>query len=423
MLDLDVVVSKAVELYELKYSNFRFHDPNPMAICLPCGSPVQAIRLELSRKACLHIHSIGFIDGEGGRAEAELHNVQASSRYGDDLQKSWGGQVLDVDGAHAFSIHTLAEDDPWVQLDLKSPVDCAAVVIRNRSGGTARRSVGLMVRALVDGVWVSLYNDDVEFRSFVREVAESCFGQAGDAVGLYGAVEVACSIIAFRYDGIQRVLDGHGMDERQLVELKRSINDRVLRNRELEWTSHGIRRSFRFWSRQEQMDYVSLAVRVCDDLRAVSNDVCLGFGSVLAIARDGALIPHDDDLDVIVGFGKEGVGGIGAALEIVRKHLVGEGYKVQGRFFSHWHVLRGGRKIDVFVGVVEDGFVGWYPGRRRAFRREDIFPPRAVQFLGSTCPVPRDIELYLRKTYGPEWRTPDLGWKHEWDRTSYLDLV
>jgi hypothetical protein len=423
MSEIDAIVSKANRLHESRFQAFRFHAPNPAGLHIKCGLPIQAVRIELPRKACLHVHSVSFVDSTGARLKASVANVQASSNYDNADGAAWLARIVEPDGAHPFAVHTLADSNPWIQLNLAEPISAAAIVIRNRAGRTARRTVGLSVSVLVDGAWTIVYDDESEFRRFVSEVAGHRHETGSDPDLLRGVAEVACSAIAYRYDGIQRVLDAQALAPGQVAELKRAINERVLRVRELEWTSHGVRRSFRFWSRKEQEDYVALAVKVCEDLGSVSDDVCFGFGSVLAIVREGGLIQHDDDLDIIVAFDKSKVEGIKAALGVVRECLVAKGYKVQGNFFSHWHVLRGGRKVDVFVGLVEEGQIGWFPGRRRAFRKEEVFPAGTAEFLGSTCPVPRDVERYLSETYGANWRTPAPGWRHDWDRGAYLDLV
>src|SRR5690606_35569066 len=104
-------------------------------------------------------------------------------------------------------------------------------------------------------------------------------------------------------------------------------------------------------------------------------DACLGFGSVLSLVRDRDLIPHDDDLDIIVGFPPEVAPRLSVALTLAAEHLTTLGYKVSGKFFSHRHVSRGGMKLDVFVGIYEDGdSIGWFPGARGALRRCDVFP-------------------------------------------------
>jgi hypothetical protein len=198
-------------------------------------------------------------------------------------------------------------------------------------------------------------------------------------------------------------------------------NREILVGRSLEWTSHGIKRSFRFWSAPERRAYVEYASRVVDDLRSLSELVCLGFGSVLAAVRDGDLIPHDDDLDIIIGFGPDQAADLPTALDRLAEHLGEQGYAVTGNHVTHRWVRRreGGPTVDVFVGMVEDGRVGWYPGKRRAFGVDEMFPVSTGTIAGVRCTLPRNPLLYLETVYGESWRIPDSGFKHDWNPREY----
>lgn len=422
MSDIDHLVSSAEALYQRAFPALKFLEPRPVDLRIDRVMSVSALRVELPSRSCLHIHSIALL-GESG---APLHvdaSVEASSFYGPAGPDGGASRVLDWEGSHSFSVHTEMEVRPWVEVSFREPVSVRGVLLRNRSGVYARRAAGMSLSALVSGKWVHLH-DDVEEADRLAVSLIGLVNRGSPVVGaLEAAAEAASAALASRYEGMDRLLSAHRLAAAEVAEVKRAINRHVLYGRQLEWTSHGVRRSFRFWSDQESAGYVGLAVRVCSDLQAVSPDVCFGFGSVLAIVRDAALIKHDDDLDVIVAFEATAVGSLRKALELVRDALVARGYRVQGSFLSHWHVMRDGKKVDVFVGLFEEGEIGWFPGRRRAFVKSDVFPARLESFLGFDCPVPRDAEKYLQELYGPNWRMPIPGWRHDWDRSAYLDLA
>ena len=84
--------------------------------------------------------------------------------------------------------------------------------------------------------------------------------------------------------------------------VKGALNEVVLAPRSLEWTIHGPTRCFRYWTPRQKRLYTQLAATIAEELSDLTPSVSLGFGSVLGVVRDSALIPHDDDLDIIIGF-------------------------------------------------------------------------------------------------------------------------
>jgi hypothetical protein len=160
-----------------------------------------------------------------------------------------------------------------------------------------------------------------------------------------------------------------------------------------------------------------------DALRSLTPNACFGFGSALAIVRDHALIPHDDDLDIIVGFEPDEASTIADGLQRVERHLSGLGYEVSGSFDAHRHVRLPGRKpVDVFVGLFEGDSISWYPAARGALTRAVVFPASSAPLLGVTCPIPAQPEVYLERMYGSGWRVPDPYFNHPWNVADYADI-
>ncbi|WAX98152.1 hypothetical protein N7E70_028995 (plasmid) [Aminobacter sp. NyZ550] len=216
-----------------------------------------------------------------------------------------------------------------------------------------------------------------------------------------------------------------GATQAGITALRPLINESFLKERELEWTAHGFMRSFRFWSRAEKAAYLEFANQVTATIAdKLSPNVCLGYGAALAIARSNDLIPHDDDLDLIVAMPLAEYGSITAAVKAVEDTLSTAGYVCEGSYVSHRHVaLPGGYCIDVFVGVEEDGLFTSYPGPRRVLKMDDVFPTGTKQLFGQDCAVPRDLERYISVVYGENWREPDPGFSHNWDREAFGDLI
>ncbi|MCL3816994.1 class I SAM-dependent methyltransferase [Aeromicrobium wangtongii] len=223
------------------------------------------------------------------------------------------------------------------------------------------------------------------------------------------------------YHGLRETRELSDEQKKELIEL---INSLYLLDRELEWTNHGILRSFRFWSRGEKVEYLHAANGLAEVLEGIGSEVLIGFGSVLAYVRDQDFIPHDDDLDLIVAFDATEVGSLTEALDLVVVALQKAGCEVWGDLPTHRKASSGsGHVIDVFVGLIEDGRVSWFPSARGGLSVEQVFPGQTVDFLGVPVRMPARPHEYLEVTYGPDWATPIGNWNHPWDRSQYADLL
>ena len=206
--------------------------------------------------------------------------------------------------------------------------------------------------------------------------------------------------------------------------IRQGFNQHWLGHWQRWWSGHGVTRPFRYWSADEARTYLERALELLADLRTLSPDVCFGFGFVLAHVRDGQLIPHDDDLDLIIGFDHASTPTLSLGLAQVETHLRALGYQVQGDHFSHrWVFKPGWNAVDVFVGLREADGISWFPSARKNLAADDVFPPIEVDLLGQRCPVPRNPIRYLDRTYGPRWREPDADFRHPWDRGQFADIA
>lgn len=203
--------------------------------------------------------------------------------------------------------------------------------------------------------------------------------------------------------------------------IAKALNESYLFGQQLEWTNHGVNRTFRFWSAEEKKAYVAQATELVRCLHLLTPDVTLSFGAVLGLVRDGDLIPHDDDIDLAIALKPMK---FTEAREVLHKHLAAHGYTCSGKNHTHFNVTKNGsRAIDVFIGFREGDHVSWFPSRRRSLIWNDVFPVDYVTFFGSELPVPNDLEKYLAVTYGADWRTPISVWSHPWDISEYRDFL
>lgn len=434
-LKIDDVVQAVSDIATTEFPDLGFLDPGGQLDIRARLPKVTCLRVEIPTTEFLHLTSV-LIDAEGtGDVTTDAERVTSSTwrGYGKHLQH---GYLFDPH-FRGTGIHTRREPRPWLEVRFPSTVTLERIRIRNRNNSTALRARGIRILVrLENGRWDTVH-DAADREIQFTQATERIYGSVEDAVTddeseTAGSVTLGADLARIvtqlhlrEYNSsLARQLRALNLSAAGKAEFRESANHRVLFARELEWTSHGVRRSFRFWSQEEKKDYVSYAMTLVKDLRELTENVCLGFGSVLSIVRDNDLIPHDDDLDIIVGIEPAVAATIKDSLCIIENFLTRKGYTVSGTHTAHRLVSRPGvKKVDVFVGIFEGDEIAWYPGHRGALRRDIVFPSRNVGFMGVTCSLPADPKLYLEQIYGPSWVVPDPNFKHSGNRQEYADVI
>ena len=382
------------------------------------GGRVLGLRIELPAGQILALQSIG-IDAEG---VPDVAKVRASSWQGDREQAFEPARLFDIDHPTGTVIHTGADRPAWVEIRFSRPVAVSRIRLRNVSDETARRARGLKVTVKTRWRSRAVYDGEARRRAWLDLLgaAKAGVGADGETLALLDVLDLT---VRGEYARAHTALAAYVPDERQRRQFVSALNDELLPARGLEWTAHGPKRPFRSWSDEERVDYVRDTADVVEALRSLTPDVCFGFGSVLAAVRDKALIPHDDDLDVIVGFEPEAAATLADGLKRIEEHLRPLGFEVTGPFVAHRHVRRPGRKrVDVFVGIFEGESISWYPGARGGLTRTIVFPPIPADLLGVPCWIPAKPETYLESLYGAGWRVPDPFFRHDWNSSAYADI-
>src|SRR5690606_40053014 len=269
---------QAADFPELAFLGF---DSRPLELPMPRG-PVRFLRVELPHRQFLHLHSLALFDDAGMELDVRLGKISLSSVHGHGDPDLTRKLLFQTSGKHDIAFHTKDDQGPWLVVELAEPLLAEQLLIRNRSGRYAHRAAGIRVSASPDGVeWTELYDGARREDQFATAVAA---GNGKDATKAeIAAASVAATLLAGRYGEVAKAIPEKDLRPDEIGSIKRCINQVVLAPQQLEWTSHGVRRSFRYWGEAEMEDYVALTVDVCRDLAELSPDVCFGFGSVLSI--------------------------------------------------------------------------------------------------------------------------------------------
>lgn len=406
---------------------FRGHrSGNPLVLNL-ADIVVRHIRLRLPEH-CLHLERIELLGGTppGLQNLADDASISTSSVFPGTESLIAQRRVLS-DQPQSIGMHTLAQPGEWLMISLAQPQPLSVVRVHNRDDEWAWRAWGVVIELSLDGQrWTEVYNHAARLQSLVTMVEQAALhtdGTPDELRLLRRCGSILAALARGDHANAIAVLD-HPDLAAWRAGIRHGFNTQLLAEHRRWWSGHGITRPFRFWSDAEVRVYLERALELLADLRALTPDVCFGFGFVLAYLRDGKMIPHDDDLDLVIAFDRATTATLTQGLAQVEAHLRSLGYSVQGDHFNHrWVFKPGWNAVDVFVGLREPDGISWFPSARRNLATDDVFPPMDVDLFGMPCPVPRNPVRYLDRTYGPRWREADVDFKHPWDRTQFADIA
>jgi hypothetical protein len=403
-----------------RFPALEYLTPNGVLVVPVDVGPVTQVRIELPRQF-LHVQSVGLTAQDGTDATVGA-SVSVSSWYGTYEERFSASALFDWDHPSGTVVHTEQDSPSRLVIRLPKPVQLSQIRLRNVAGRNGPRAALLRIRVHTRWRRHLVFDGGALHREIRAAVASYDLGPF-DAV-TQALRPILVDILKGDYRAARRALDRADLAPEVLSDFRTVVNADLLPSRELLWTIHGPHRAFRFWSEAEQLAYVEFAVEVVDALRDLTPHVCFGFGAVLSVVRDGALIPHDDDLDVIIGFEPHEAATLADGLALVTLALQARGLSVRGSYIAHRQVGRHhrGKHVDVFVGLFEGDAISWYPGTRGALKRTTMYPTTTAPLLGVLCPLPARPEAYLATLYGEHWRTPDPNFAHRWDRAAYADL-
>src|SRR5690606_38708793 len=178
----------------------------------------------------------------------------------------------------------------WVIIDLGQAYDL--VQIKLWSAAMPRQGwAPLTVEVSEDGSsWTAIYS------TAGRLAAQAAHIVSVGAQGTLAAEDpVAWTVFI---DVVQLLVGGHRTQAEKRLKLselpadtiaaiRQAISQAFLNPMQLDWNHHGVRRTFKYWTKGEKVKYIKAANEFIDNLaRELSPHVCLGFGSVLSLVRD-----------------------------------------------------------------------------------------------------------------------------------------
>ena len=289
------------------FPEFAFLGPSGVLDVVGPFEAVDRIRFELSNGEYLHLQGVGVqVVGQEGDDGAFVHSVAsvtASDWYNKYATSHDSRAFFDVDHPRGTQVHTSTENEvAWVEISFARPLDVASLRLRNvAQATTSNRARDLRVLTSSGGDWRLRFDGTARGRD-LEDLVKSAAEHTPAAAGLGPLLQVAALTIRGDYPRARLAFDAIEITPEVKGHFYAVMNREVLAERSLEWTAHGPRRSFRFWTEAEKFRYTDMTAQVAAQLKELTPNVCLGFGAALCVVRDGDLIPHDDDLDIIIAF-------------------------------------------------------------------------------------------------------------------------
>jgi hypothetical protein len=173
-----------------------------------------------------------------------------------------------------------------------------------------------------------------------------------------------------------------------------------------------------------------LLVETLRGCNAYNIPTCIAYGTLLAHARNQVIIPHDDDIDILVherhrerveAWAKAVNKVKNGALRLVpRKRMV----RLIYRDPMSPRIVRG----DIFYfcrrsdPACPDKRVAFVYQENNSFPWESMWPLLPVTVCGVATHVPQNVSLWLTTQYGPTYMTPQKGAKGRFSLWTYVKL-
>ena len=292
------------------------------------------VRFSLQTTVSFHLDTIEIFNKNGVNVAKNKKTI-ISSMYNDEQKYNGEGALKGKkNGGNGF--HTKREANPWLIVDLGSVRNLDKIVVFNSEGTYFTRALSLKIETSWDLVtWSCVYDNWAAIKGFDGE----CLAKKGLVyAGILEAAPAQAVIKQLKAeDRYDDAINYHNM-----VNL-------IVKDKGLALGPHGFTETFEL-SSQSKKDkvYKELAWVLSELNQGFGVNAFISSGTLLGIVRDGALIGHDDDVDICYVSNGQSEAEVLEEREQLVEYLRSKGCRVAPSGIAHyWCTTPNGVNLDI----------------------------------------------------------------------------
>ena len=375
----------------------------PLRVLVDDG--VRFVRLSLQAEVSFHLDTIEILDDKGENVGLGKSAIISSCYENKEAMNGSGALLGRRNGGVGF--HTEKEANPWLIVDLGTTHQIKEIVVYNRDGDYFFRAMSLMIETGTDlKHWQTVFDN----WRFLKSGNMAALDDRTKAL-LYSAVLELGPPRAYINQ-----LKKQSQHEEAVVFLDQ-VNS-LLYDRGIAMGPHGFVKTFAlFDAADKQHVYQELAQVLAWLNTEFGVSAFVSSGTLLGIVRDGALIGHDDDVDICYIGNTDSEESVIEERARIVEFMRSKGCTMTPSDCAHYKCKTpGGLDLDLFTGFFEDGKCSFNPLGRREIEEHDVLPLQERTVQGCKLHLPANPEAFLVLNYGKNWRTPDPLWTFQWDK-------